>query len=181
MDIYDLKGRVISKEKLPVADLQIEAFDTDPIFDPNDLLGTSVTNSLGLFSIQFDKSKFDDVWEALDGTPDVFLLIRDKEGRQLIKTKEAKTKKEIEYHIKHDPNNPNPKAPDPYSGNTRRMLNMLGEVGDLINKEHRINLDLLNRGDLPEEIRKDVNEFVDGHLDRRNTYEQFIVVFQSLS
>jgi hypothetical protein len=180
MDIYDLKGRVISKEKVPIAKLQIEAFDEDPIFDTDDLLGTSATDSEGLFSIQFDKSKFDDIWETLDGTPDVFLLVRDKKGRQLIKTKEAKTKREIQYHIRHDPSNPNPEAPDPYSGNARRMLNMLGEVGDLINKEYRINLDLLNRGDLPEEIRKDINEFVGGHVDRRYNHDQFIVVLQSL-
>ena len=166
MEIFDLKGKIISKEQLPLANLQIEAFDADPIFEPNDLLGKSGTDSSGIFSIQFDKSKFDDVWEALDGTPDVFLLIRDKQGKQLIKTKEAKTKKEIQYHIRHDPSSPDPKAPDPYSGNARRMLNMLAEVGELIGIEYRINLDLLNKGDLSAEIRKGTNEFVNGHIDR---------------
>lgn len=180
MEIYDLRGKIISKEQLPLTNLQIEAFDADPIFERNDPLGNSATDSNGIFSIQFDKSKFDDIWEVLDGTPDVFLLIRDKEGRQLIKTREAKTKKEIEYHVRNDPSTPDPNAPDPYSGNARRMLNMLGEVGDLISKEYRINLDLLNNGDLPNEVRKELNEFVTGHLNRRYNFEQFIVVLHSL-
>lgn len=180
MEIFDLKGKIISKEQLPLAKLQIEAFDADPIFEPNDLLGNSATDSNGIFSIQFDKSKFDDIWELLDGTPDVFLLIRDKEGKQLIKTREAKTKKEIQYHIRHDPSTPDPKAPDPYSGNARRMLNMLAEVGELIGIEYRINLDLLNKGELPEEVRKGISEFVNGHVDRRYNYDQFIVVLHSL-
>lgn len=57
---------------------------------------------------------------------------------------------------------------------------MLGEVGDLISKEYRINLDLLNNGDLPNEVRKELNEFVTGHLNRRYNFEQFIVVLHSL-
>ena len=180
MEIFHLKGKIISKQQFPLDKLEIDAYDADPIFEPNDLLGNSATDSNGIFSIQFDKSKFDDIWDSLDGTPDVFLLIRDKESRQLIKTREAKTKKEIEYHVRHDPSTPEPKAPDPYSGNARRMLSMLGEVGDLISKEYRINLDLLNKGDLPDEVRKDLNEFVAGHLDRRYNFEQFIVILHSL-
>lgn len=180
MEVFDLKGKIISKEQHPMASLQIEAFDADPILKPNDLLGNSSTDSEGVFTIQFDRSKFHDFWEALDGTPDVFVLIKDQEGKQLIKTREAKTKKEIQYHIRHDPSTPNSKAPDPYSGNARRMLNMLAEVGELIGIEYRINLDLLNKGDLPEEIRKEIKEFVDGHQDRRYNFDQFIVVLNSL-
>ncbi len=87
MEIFDLKGKVISKEQLVIADLRIEAYDADPIFDRNDLLGNSTTDSDGLFTIQFDKSKFDDIWNVLEGTPDIFLLIRDREDRQLLKTR----------------------------------------------------------------------------------------------
>jgi hypothetical protein len=180
MEIFDLQGKIISKEQHPIADLRIEAYDSDPIIDHNDLLGNSTTDSNGLFTIQFDKSKFDDIWNVLEGTPDVFLLIRDKEDRQLLKTRKAKTKKEIEYHIRHDPNTPNQMAPDPYSGNARRMLNMLAEVGELIGIEYRINLDLLNKGDLSEDVKKEINEFVNGHLDRRYNFDQFIVVLSSL-
>jgi hypothetical protein len=178
MEIFDLKGKIISKEQLPIANLQIDAFDADPSF--NDLLGSSATDSNGVFAIQFDKSKFNDIWEVLDGTPDVFLLIRDKEGKQLIKTKEAKTKKEIQYHIRHDPSTPDPKAPDPYSGNASRMLNMLAEVGEQIGIEYRINLDLLNKGELSEGVRKDISEFVNEHVDRRYNFDQVIVVLHSL-
>lgn len=180
MEIFDLKGKIISKLQLPLANLQIDAFDADPILEPSDLLGNSSTDSSGHFSIQFDKSKFDDIWELLDGTPDVFLLIRDKEGKQLVKTRESKTKNEIQYHIRHDPITPDPKAPDPYSGNARRMLNMLAEVGELIGIEYRINLDLLNKGELSEEVKKDIGEFVSGNTDRRHNFDQLIVILHSL-
>jgi hypothetical protein len=180
MVIFDLKGKIISKQQVPLDNLQIESFDADPVIKPNDLLGNSTTDSNGNFSIQFDKSKFDDVWEFLDGTPDVFLLIKDKQGKQLIKTREAKTEKELQYHIRHEPSTPDPNAPDPYSGNARRMLNMLAEVGELIGIEYRINLDLLNKGELSEEVKKDIREFVNGHADRRYNFDQFIVVLHSL-
>ena len=35
----------------------------------------------------------------------------------------------------------------------RRMITMLNEVGNVIGIENRINLDILNNGDPPEEIR----------------------------
>ncbi len=180
MEIFDLKGKIISKQQIPLDNLEVDAYDADPIFEPSDLLGKSATDSNGIFSIQFDKSKFDNIWEALDGTPDVFLLIKDQESKPLIKTREAKTKKEIQYQIRQAPSTPDPKAPDLYSGNARRMLNMLAEVGELIGIEYRINLDLLNKGELSEDIRKDIMEFINGHVDRRYNFDQIIVVLHSL-
>ena len=100
MESFDLNGKIISREQIPIANLNIEAYDEDPILKPDDFLGDSVTDSKGIFSIEFDKSKFDDFWEALDGTPDVFLLVKDDKNQDLIKTREVKTKKEIEYHIR---------------------------------------------------------------------------------
>jgi hypothetical protein len=177
--IFELKGKIISKDQLPAAKLQTEAFDDDPVLKPDDLLGKTVTDSKGLFTIQFDESKFNDFWEALDGTPDVYVVVKDNQVGELLKTRETKTKKEIQYHIRLDDNTPNPKAVDPYSGNARRMLNMLAEVGELIGIENRINLDLLNNGDPAEEIKKEIRNFVDGYEDRRNNFDHFIVILSS--
>ena len=85
MQIFDLKGRIISKEQLPMENLHVEAFDEDPILKPDDLLGESETNTKGTFAIQFDKSKFDDFWESFEGTPDVFLEIKDNRRKELIR------------------------------------------------------------------------------------------------
>jgi hypothetical protein len=40
-----------------------------PILKPNDLLGKAETDSVSLFAIQFDTSKFDDFWEVLMELP----------------------------------------------------------------------------------------------------------------
>lgn len=180
MEVFNLYGKIISKEQLPIGGLSVQAFDEDPVLNPEDLLGSSVSDQDGLFSIQFDKSKFDDLLEAFDRTPDVFLRIKETNNTQLIKTRVTKTKKEIQYHIRTDPSTPNSMAPDPYSGNARRMLNMLAEVGDLLGIEYRFNLDLLNKGDLPEEVKKKISEFVDGYQDRRYNLDQLIVILSSL-
>jgi hypothetical protein len=180
MQIFDLKGRIISKVQLPMEKLNVEAFDEDPILKPDDLLGESETNTKGTFAIQFDKSKFDDFWESFEGTPDVFLKIKDNQRKELIRTRTSKTRREIQYHIRVDPIMPNPDAPDIYSGNARRMLNMLAEVGELIGVEYRINLDLLNNGNLDDEVKGGITEFVEGHQDRRYNFDQLIVIFSSL-
>ena len=180
MESFELNGKIISREQIPIANLNIEAYDEDPILKPEDFLGDSVTDSKGKFAIEFDRSKFDDFWEALDGTPDVFLLIKDDKNQDLIRTREVKTKKEIEYHIRVDPGIPNPNAPDHYSGNARRMLDMLTEVGDMIGIEYRINLDLLSNGDLDNKTKEDINEFVNSYQDRRYNFDQLIVILSSL-
>ena len=73
MQIFELKGKIISKEQIPMENLNVEAYDEDPILKPEDLLGESETDTKGKFAIEFDRSKFDDFWESFEGTPDVFL------------------------------------------------------------------------------------------------------------
>ncbi len=181
METFELKGKLISREQVPAVGLHVEAFDKDPVLKPDDDLGKTNTDSNGFFVMRFDKSKFNDFWETLDGTPDIYLVVRDDKERQLLETGEAKTKREIEYHIRLDRNVPNPEAADPYSGNARRMLNMLAEVGELIGIENRINLDLLNNGDPTGEIKKDLSNFINGYEDRRNNFDQFIAILTSLT
>jgi hypothetical protein len=180
LEIFELKGRVISNQQLPVANLQVEAFDDDPILDPDDLLGEKITDSNGYFTIQFDKSKFNDIWELLDGTPDVYLAIKDDSNKEILKTKQTKTKKEIEYHIRLDNSTPNPVAIDPYSGNARRLLSMLTEVGELIGIENRINVDLLNKGSHSKDTEKKIRNFVESYADRQHNFDHFLAVLSSL-
>jgi hypothetical protein len=201
---FDLKGKIISKDRLPLKDLKIEAYDDDELLNPDDFLGKTTTDSDGLFEIDFEESKFSGFLEGLEGTPDVYLILEkekedesedhdttaadDHDGYQakqlLLKTRTMKTKKEIEYHIRILNNNnnniPNPNAIDIYSGNTRRMISMLNEVGNLIGIENRINLDILNNGNPPEDIRNKLQNFVKEYEDRRNNFNHFTVILSTL-
>ena len=58
-------------------------------------------------------------FELLEGTPDVYLVVKDNQGNKILTTKVMQTKKEIEYHIRIVDNIPNPNAIDIYSGNAQ--------------------------------------------------------------
>ena len=162
--------------------MNIQAFDQDSI-DPDDLLGQSTTDSNGIFKIDFDKSKFSKAWELLEGTPDVYLVINDFHRNQLLKTKVMQTQKEIDYHIKdngeHD--TPDPNAKDIYAGNARRLITMLRDVGNILSKENQINLNMLQNANLSEDIKKDIQNFVNDNEVRSNNFKQIIAVLASLS
>ena len=138
METFTLKGKIISKDQLPLKDLKIEAYDDDPLLNPADFLGDAITDSHGFYRIDFDESKFKESFELLEGTPDVYLVIKDNQGNDILTTKVIKTKKEIEYHIRivdKNDNIPNPGAIDIYSGNAQHMISMLREVGNILGTE----------------------------------------------
>lgn len=177
---YCLKGKVITNNKQPVDGLKILAYDDDPLLNPDDFLGESITNQKGMFRIEFDESKFKKFWEALEGSPDIFLVVKDKNQNEILKTRVAQTRKEIGYHIKLDDHVPNPNAPDIYGGNFRRMISMLDDVGSLIGLENQINLDMLQDPDLPDELRMRFQEFVDGFDERNRNFEHIVAMMNGL-
>jgi hypothetical protein len=162
--------------------MNIQAFDQDSI-DPDDLLGQSTTDSNGIFKIDFDKSKFSKAWELLEGTPDVYLVINDSHRNHLLKTKVMQTQKEIDYHVKNngEHDTPDPNAKDIYAGNARRLITMLRDVGNILSKENQINLNMLQNANLSEDIKKDIQNFVNDNEDRSNNFKQIIAVLASLS
>ena len=162
--------------------MNIQAFDQDSI-DPDDLLGQSTTDSNGIFKIDFDKSKFSKAWELLEGTPDVYLAINDSHRNHLLKTKVMQTQKEIDYHVKNngEHDTPDPNAKDIYAGNARRLITMLRDVGNILSKENQINLNMLQNANLSEDIKKDIQNFVNDNEVRSNNFKQIIAVLASLS
>ena len=103
MGTFSLKGKIISRDNAPIDNLRVLAYDDDPLLNPDDFLGESITNLDGFFRIDFDESKFRGLLEVLDETPDVYILIKDAQGNDILnnkKTRISQTKKEIEYHIK---------------------------------------------------------------------------------
>jgi hypothetical protein len=177
---FTLKGKVISKDQLPLENLKVEAYDDDLLLKPDDFLGDATTDSNGIYRIDFDESKFRGTFEFLEGTPDVYLLIKDNQGNKILKTKVMQTKKEIEYHIRIADNTPNPNAIDIYSGNAQRLIRMLRDVGDMIGLEYRINLNILNNGNSPQDVKENLQNFVNGYQERKNNLDLFSVVVSSL-
>jgi len=180
---FSLRGKIISKDNKPIDNLKVVAYDDDPLLNPDDYLGESITNSNGFFRIDFDNSRFSGFLEPLDETPDVYILLKDTQGNDILnntKTKESRTKKKIEYHIRIADNTPDPLSRDIYAGNIRRMISMLSEVGNVMGIENAINLDLLRNGDLPRDIRDRLQNFVNGFEDRNSNLDHFMVIVSSV-
>ena len=143
MDDFLLKGKIIDKNNLPLNAGRVTAFDYDDILSPDDLLGEAIVDEKGLFDIRFDKSKFSNGLELLEGTPDVYLRVKNSDGHDLIKTSVMRTEREIEYRIKINHQLPENNVKDIYSGNAQRMISTLREVGNNIGLEASLNLDML--------------------------------------
>lgn len=183
LDSFSLYGKIISKDNSQSKALEVQAYDNDPEPDSDDSLGTSMTDSNGMFRIGFDKSKFSYAWELFEGAPDVYLKIKDSDRNQLLQTGVMQTQKEIEYHIKSNGEYdiPDPNALDIYAGNSRRIISMLSDVGSILNKESQINLSMLQNTSLPQDIKTDLQNFVKENDDRSNNFRQILAVLASLS
>jgi hypothetical protein len=180
LETYSLKGKVISEDKKPLQNYHIIAYDHDNILNPDDLLGEALTDSLGLFRINFDSSKFVEIFELLEGPPDVYLIIKNERGEEVLKTGVMSTQKEIEYHIKVSKFEEDPNHVDLYAGNARRFIGTLNEVGNIIGLEQRINLDILTNTHLSQEVRNSLSAFVSEYEERRNNFQTLLVTLASL-
>ena len=183
MGAFFLRGKIISKDNEPIKNLRILAYDDDPLLNPDDFLGESVTDSNGFFRIDFDKSKFSGFLEPLEEAPDVYILLKDTQGNDILnntKTRESRTKKEIGYHIRIVKSTPDPLSRDIYAGNIRRMISMLTEVGNVIGIENTISLDLLRNGDLPRDVRDRLQSFVNGFDDRNSNFNHLMVIVSAV-
>lgn len=177
--IYSLKGKVIDANKDPLRGARILVFDED-FLQAGDFLGDVITDSDGMFKITFEQSKFKKPWELLEGKPDVVIIIKDATGREVLKTKVMKTDKEIEYHVKLNGNKPDPNSKDIYSDNFRRMLATLNVVGANIGLENKINLSRLQSNNLPKEIRESLQNYVNGHEDIQNNFQNLMAAVSGI-
>jgi hypothetical protein len=179
MDNYSVHGKVRTNDNKPAQGYSVHAYDKDTI-NADDFLDEDSIDSNAFFRIDFDRSKFAPIYEFAEGSPDVYLKIKEEEGKkEVLTTKETKTNKEIEYQIRIAEHTPDPSAPDIYAGNARRLLNMLNEVGDLIGLERRINLGRLNNQDIAREIRKNLEDFARLDDERRRNFEHVLVILSS--
>ena len=180
MEKFSVHGKVRTNDNKLAEGYFVHAYDSDYPLNPDDFLGEKSVDSNGFFRIDFDRSMFAPIYEFAEGSPDVYLRIKEEEGKkEVLTTKETKTNKEIEYQIRIIEHTPDPNAPDIYAGNARRLLNMLNEVGDLIGLERRINLGRLNNQEIAREIRKNLEDFARLDDERRRNFEHVIVILNS--
>ncbi|MEI6900282.1 MAG: hypothetical protein WCL00_10425, partial [Bacteroidota bacterium] len=69
--IYKIIGRIINLSKQPLANLRVEAWDKDLIFD--DFLGEAITDQNGRFNIEFTLERFRELF--FDHKPDLYFKI----------------------------------------------------------------------------------------------------------
>jgi hypothetical protein len=178
MHNYSVFGKVRTNENKSAQGYNVDAYDKDTIRD--DFLDNDSIDSEGVFRIDFDRSKFAPYYEFSEGRPDVYLKIKERQGvKEALTTKVTKTNKEIEYQIKIAQHSPDPNAPDIYSGNAQRLLNMLNEVREIIGLERQINLDHLNNQDIASDIRKNLQDFAQQDNERRRNFEHVLVIISS--
>jgi hypothetical protein len=168
--VCSVSGRVISEDELPRKDLQISAYDKEL-----SLTQTS-TNWNGYFRIPLSSHL---------KTPGVRLIIKDEEGKKILKIAQPKTSQttaEIDYHIRVvcECDVPDKDVLDIYSGNAQRFIERLIEVGSEIEIEHKINLNILNNTSPPQDIKKTLQKFVDGYDESRANFSHFLVIMSAL-
>ena len=72
-------GRVVrKKDKSPVKDAKVKAFDKDVMLD--DSLGETITKGDGSFRIDFSQRSYAGPMSLAEGRPDIYLEITDPEG-----------------------------------------------------------------------------------------------------
>ncbi|HSD56955.1 MAG TPA: hypothetical protein VLB04_02145 [Methanotrichaceae archaeon] len=128
---YRITGRIRDEGNLPVGGYIVQAFDRDRGIYPHsdDRLGKAKTNEDGAFEIIFNRDAFEDWFEA---NPEVYLVVRGRDGRVLINTQELENATGImDFQIKMGRSEINPLEPDLYAGNFTRMASALKEVFDL--------------------------------------------------
>jgi hypothetical protein len=164
----------------PLSGAKVLAYDHDPLFLRDDLLGEALTDSDGSFRIEFDESKFAGVLAFLEGSPDVYLSVRDARDNVLLKTQVCKTLREIKYHVKISGEAADRAAVDVYAGNTRRMLAYLRDAGATMGLEQRVNLDMLRNPNLATDAQARLRASTAGFSDAQANFNHLMALLDGV-
>ena len=141
MTTYVVQGIIKDSKNKPVRHLKIQAMDSDKEWyeDRNDdLLGSIWSNDDGTFRITFDAQRFNDGgW--LEGKPDIYLVIRNSEGRVVHTTEvrrgvDVSDSEKLRFDIMIDsPDKDTSKSnvPNPYASNNQRVISAFVRLGDV--------------------------------------------------
>ena len=145
---YRITGRIRDQANRPARGYAISAFDEDlgSRLNPDDLLGEATSDENGDFEITFSKAAFEDWFET---DPDVYLVVKDRSGKVLIRTKSKKNRtKLVEFQIKLDKSSIIPPGSDPYRESLVSMIGALrgaGDAADLSKGDVRVLFELFMR------------------------------------
>jgi hypothetical protein len=158
MNNFLIKGKIKSQLIDSFSDLKVQAMDDDQHWfeDRNDdLLGSSWANEDGSFEINFNDLSFQDTW--LERKPEIYLIIRNKDGQIINRTLPIKIKKdntknttiEINITVSIDSIQKNSELEDidPYASNNNKILNAFSSLNDIYtlnNSDFVRNFRLLN-------------------------------------
>ena len=129
---FKIAGRIRDEWNRSVEGYTVMAFDKDPriYMHPDDKLGKSKTDSEGSFQISFSSEVFKDWFE---GNPDVYLVVRDGEGRAVLTTSSKEnTTKSIDFQVKLGNVKADPAQSDLYSAGLERMTAAFRSAGDFV-------------------------------------------------
>lgn len=124
---YTVEGLIRDEKRQPVANLLVEAFDSD-FGSSDDYLGNTFTNRQGLFKIKFKEKAFKGKYEILEKNPDVYLVISDDYG--VVKKTEIKSRPRngvFKFDVVIKDEKP---FYDPYANSTQRMLTLFTAASD---------------------------------------------------
>jgi hypothetical protein len=139
MPDFVIRGRVADKAGRPVADVYIQAVDSDQeLFEDqnDDLIATVRPKGDGTFEIPFDEEAFKDGWA--EGNPDLYLVVRNLRGQVIHKTEirrgvRADDKDALTFDMTIDSLEKKvPAAQDPYARNNDRVVAAFSSVGDAV-------------------------------------------------
>jgi hypothetical protein len=129
---FRITGRIRDQNRIGVKGFTVQAFDKDLgiYLHPDDRLGKDHTDEDGYFEIQFDSSTFKDWFEDY---PNVYLVIRDEEGKSVITTEAKKNSTgRVDFQVELGVTDVSPLEPDIYSGNFDRMRTAFQNLGDSV-------------------------------------------------
>ncbi len=132
MNNYRITGRIRDERNQPAKGFVVQVFDKDLgiYIHPDDRLGKANVADDGTFEITFNEATFKDWFE---NDPNVYLQVRDGEGRIVIGTQSCKnTTGSIDFQIKLGKPLTNPLEPDIYANSLERMRAGLQSVGDAV-------------------------------------------------
>jgi hypothetical protein len=139
MPDFVIRGRVADGAGRPVADVYIEAVDSDQeLFEDHndDTIAIVRPKSDGTFEIPFDKEPFKDGWA--EGNPDLYLAVRNMRGQVIQKTEIRRgvrpdDSESLTFNITLDSLEKQvPPAQDPYARNNDRVVAAFSSIGDAI-------------------------------------------------
>ncbi|HEY7508436.1 MAG TPA: hypothetical protein VH677_04850 [Nitrososphaera sp.] len=139
MPDFVIRGRVADGTGRPVADVYIEAVDSDQeLFEDSndDMIAVVKPKSDGTFEIPFDSEPFKDGWA--EGHPDLYLAVRNMRGQVVQKTEirrgvKADDAAALTFDITVDSLEKKvPAPPDPYARNNDRVVAAFSGIGDAI-------------------------------------------------